>query len=59
MSYAYVATLVDFFANKPPKQHRLHYDEMDFQSYLFVMTREARSIERHRHFMWHRVGELD
>jgi transposase InsO family protein len=37
----------------------LHYDEMDFQSYLFVMTREARSIERHRYFMWHRVGDVD
>ncbi len=36
----------------------LYQHEMDFQSYLVVMKSEARSIERHRIAMWHRIGEV-
>lgn len=37
----------------------LRHEMMDFQSYLIWMMHEARSIERHRYFMWHRAGNLD
>lgn len=36
----------------------LHYQPMDFQSYLITMKAEARAIERHRMAMWYKVGEV-
>lgn len=37
----------------------LHYNEMDFPTYLLLMKQEARSIERHRQMMWQQKGEMD
>lgn len=36
----------------------LHGDAMDFQSYLYQMKQEARSIEMHRMMTWYQIGEV-
>ena len=36
----------------------LQHESMDFQSYLWQMKREARSIEIHRMMSWYRTGEV-